>query len=221
MIAQPTPASRSSTRSVRTRTALIAAGRKLFAEHALDAVAIDDIVNEAAVSKGSFYNHFDDKDALLAAIVADIRGGIEARITQVNADVEDPPARIARAVCVYCSRVADEPAEGHILLRNDPRGSARQPLNEGLRADLTAGLHSGRLILPGVEAGLLFVIGVAHSLLLAAVRNRDAAKTIGEGQQLCMMMLRSFGLPYPEPEVIAARAADEIIRLRIHERMEN
>ncbi len=50
-----------SERSERTRAALIAAGRRLFCERPVDAVAIDDIVQAAEVSKGSFYNHFDDR----------------------------------------------------------------------------------------------------------------------------------------------------------------
>jgi AcrR family transcriptional regulator len=212
-IEKPAPTSR----TVRTRGALLAAGRQLFADRPFDAVAIDDIVKQADVAKGTFYNHFDDKDALLAAIVADIRGGIEARITHANADVEDPPARIARAVCVYVASAADEPAEGHILIRNDPRGSARESLNDGLRADLAAGLHSGRLTIPTIDAGLLYVIGIVHSLLLAAVRGRDTARSILTAQQLCMMMLRSFGLDQRDAELIASQAADDIIRLRAYE----
>lgn len=199
-------------RVARTRNALLQAGRTLFAERPFDAVAIDDIVQAAAVAKGTFYNHFEDKDGLLNAIVGDIRDGIENRITQVNAGIEDPPARIARAICVYVASAATEPAEGHILLRNDPRGFGRNSLNDGLRTDLTAGLRSGRLVVPTVEAGLLFVIGVTHSLLLAAVRNQGTAHLVLTAQQLCMLMLRAFGMPHQEAELIASQAADRIIR---------
>ena len=207
----PTP------RAAKTRDALLRAGRKLFSERAFDAVAIDEIVGVAAVAKGTFYNHFTDKDALLDAIVATIRNRIEAQIARVNAEVDDPPARIARAVCVYVASVADDPADGHILLRNDQRGSARQSLNDGLRADLTAGLHGGRLNIPTVEAGLLFVIGTTHSLLLSAVRASDRLRSLQTAQQLCMLMLRSFGLPQNEADLISSQAADQIIRLRAHQ----
>ncbi|MBA4761833.1 TetR/AcrR family transcriptional regulator [Sphingomonas sp.] len=199
-------------RVARTRNALLQAGRALFAERPFDAVAIDDIVQAASVAKGTFYNHFDDKDGLLNAIVGEIRNGIESRITMVNAGVEDPPARVARAICVYVASAAAEPAEGHILLRNDPRGFGRTSLNDGLRTDLTAGLQSGRLVVPTVEAGLLFVIGVTHSLLLAAVRNPGTAHLVLTAQQLCMLMLRAFGLSNQEAELIASQAADRIIR---------
>jgi AcrR family transcriptional regulator len=203
-------------RTARTRAALLAAGRALFAERPFDSVAIDDIVGAAGVAKGTFYNHFEDKEALITAIVAEIRASIEARILRANADVTDPPARIVRAACVYFASAVDDPAQGQILLRNDPRGSNRRTLNDGLRADLAAGLHSGRLLLPTIDAGLLYVIGVVHSLLLAAVRSQDIHRTVATAQQLCMLMLRAMGVTYMESELIASQAADDILRQRLH-----
>jgi AcrR family transcriptional regulator len=52
----------------RTRTALIDAAAALFAARGYDAVAVDTIVQEAGVSKGAFYHHFDSKDDLLDAV---------------------------------------------------------------------------------------------------------------------------------------------------------
>ncbi|AUW59294.1 hypothetical protein C1T17_15560 [Sphingobium sp. SCG-1] len=205
-------------RRLRTREALMAAGRKLFAEHPLDAVAVDDVIGAASVAKGSFYNHFSDKDALLSAIVAEIRRAMEVRIVRINEGIGDPAARIARAICTYSARVADYPTEGLILLRDNEQGSFHQPLNKGLKADLEVGFRNGRLALPSLDAGLLYVLGVAQGVLLAAVRNPSPAHTIADTQLLCMMLLRSFGLAHPEPELIAARAADEIIRLRTLDR---
>ena len=204
-------------RVLRTRNALLAAGRRLFAERAIDAVAIDDIVAAAGVAQGTFYNHFDDKDALLTAIVTEIRSTVEERIATINAGIEDPAVRLTRAICVYVASVVESPAEGAILLHNDPRRSASEALNDGLRHDLAAGLRSGRLALPTVQAGLLFVMGVAHILLYSTVRHHDDWSPLVQTQQLCAMTLRSFGLAPPEAELIAAQAADAIIRPQRHE----
>ena len=54
-------------RAERTRAALIAAGRRLFGERPVDAVSVDEIVQAAEVGKGSFYNHFADREALVRA----------------------------------------------------------------------------------------------------------------------------------------------------------
>lgn len=197
-------------RAARTRQTLLDAGRQLFAGRAFDAVAIDDIVAQAGVAKGTFYNHFDDKDALLEAIVSDIRGAIERQIAAVNAEIADPCVRIVRAVSVYVTRAIDHPMEGQILLRNDPRGSASAPLNDGLRADLSAGLSTARLVVPSIDAGLLFVIGITHGLLLAAVRGRAREHVLITARQTCGMMLQGFGLEDREAERIASQAVEEI-----------
>lgn len=60
-------------RRQRTRAALLEAGRRLFAARSVEAVTIDDIVAAADVAKGSFYNHFTDREALAREVAAEIR----------------------------------------------------------------------------------------------------------------------------------------------------
>ncbi len=50
-------------------TQLIAAGRELFSLHGYNATGIQQITDLAGVPKGSFYNHFDSKEAFAAAII--------------------------------------------------------------------------------------------------------------------------------------------------------
>ncbi|QBJ96197.1 TetR/AcrR family transcriptional regulator [Rhodococcus sp. ABRD24] len=49
----------------RTRERLLDAGRTLFAERGFDRTTIDDIVVAADVSRGTFFNYFEGKDAVL------------------------------------------------------------------------------------------------------------------------------------------------------------
>ena len=51
-----------------TGTALIDAGRKLFAERGFDAVSAEEIVAAAGVTRGALYHHFDGKRGLFAAV---------------------------------------------------------------------------------------------------------------------------------------------------------
>ncbi|WP_305093016.1 TetR/AcrR family transcriptional regulator [Prescottella sp. R16] len=55
-------------RKQRTRERLLDAARKLFSEHGYDTTTIDDIAVAAHVSRGTFFNYFDGKDAVLAAL---------------------------------------------------------------------------------------------------------------------------------------------------------
>lgn len=194
--------------------ALVRAGHTLFAAHAVDAVSIDDIVDEAGVAKGSFYKHFADKETLLAAVVRQIRHRIEAEVTAANADVPDPARRVARGICVYLRFVADEPEQGGVLVRNDRSGQTlpSMKLNKGTVEDVRDGLSQGRFTVPTVEAGALFILGVGHAGLTRFNGERDAASNIWIAQQLCQLVLRGLGLAASDAELIAAQAAEDVLR---------
>lgn len=200
-------------RAQRTHEALIRAGRQLFAERAVDAVAIDDIVQAADVAKGSFYNHFTDRDDLVRAVVGEIREALEARVGEVNAGVDDPARRVARAVCVYQRYALDEPQNARVLVRvHSGFASLSSPLNQGGVEDITAGLASGRFTIATTEAGLLFVMGVTQTAMARTSRDPQPALATSLAQQVCALMLRGLGVPSAEAETIAAQAADEIVR---------
>lgn len=54
----------------RTRDKIVAAARRLFNQHGFLAVSIDDVMAEAGLTRGGFYNHFRNKEDLLLAALA-------------------------------------------------------------------------------------------------------------------------------------------------------
>ena len=200
-------------RAERTRAALIAAGRRLFCERPVDAVAIDDIVQAAEVSKGSFYNHFPDRDALVREVTAEIRSEVEHAVTRANADIDDPARRMARAVCVYLRYAVDDPERAGVLVRiHSGHTSVATPLNKGLVDDVAHGLAQGRFKVTTLESGVLFVLGVAQLALIRVTQEPTMTLAVSLAQQMCALLLRGLGVPGEEPEAIAALAADEIVR---------
>jgi AcrR family transcriptional regulator len=69
-------------RSDSMRAALIRAGRKLFVEKGFSATGTPDIVAAAGVTRGALYHHFEDKQALFAAV---IRAEAEAIAAEIEA----------------------------------------------------------------------------------------------------------------------------------------
>jgi AcrR family transcriptional regulator len=67
-------------RNRRARTeGLLNAAEKLFLEHGIGDVSIDDITHAAGVAKGSFYRYFPSKEALVRALLAPTRArGVSA-----------------------------------------------------------------------------------------------------------------------------------------------
>lgn len=204
---------RGNPRAERTRAALIAAGRRLYSERPVDAVTVDDIVQAAGVGKGSFYNHFTDRDALVRAISGEIRSRVEHAITQANAGVTDPARRLSRAVCSYLRFAVDAPESAGVLVRiHSGHTSLSAPLNRGLVEDIETGLSSGRFTVATVEAGVLYVMGVTQLALMRVVQEPTPGVAVSLSQQMCALTLRGLGLPGAEADLIAAQASDEIVR---------
>jgi len=200
-------------RAERTRAALIQAGRRLFSERPVDAVAVDDIVQAAGVGKGSFYNHFADREALVRAIAAEIRAGVERAVDLANAQVDDPARRMARACCIYIRFALDWPERAAFLVQaQSGHTSLQAPLNRGLVDDISQGIGSGRFRLATLEAGVLYVLGVNQMALTRIVQEPSSTLAVSLAQQLCAMLLSGLRVPDAEADLIAAQTSEEIVR---------
>src|ERR1700733_1660518 len=67
-------------RSAATRDALVAAGRRLFAEQGFADVSTDAIVAAAGVTRGALYHQFADKTALFDAVLEAVEADIARRL---------------------------------------------------------------------------------------------------------------------------------------------
>lgn len=201
-----------SARRAKTRQALLDAGSRLLAEKPIDAIAIDEIVRAAGVAKGSFFNHFEDKDAFGRAVARQLRAEIETAATETNRGIEDPARRVARSVCLYVRHASHHPQRASVLLRATPGLSQPDaPLNQGVLSDVSKGLLDGRFSLPTAEAGVLLILGVAQIALARVVREPSASLAEALGQQLCSLLLRGLGLQPSEADRLAAQAAHDVI----------
>jgi AcrR family transcriptional regulator len=204
-------------RVARTRAALLKAGQALFAARSIDGVSIDDIVAAAGVAKGSFYNHFADKEALAREVAGEVRRSVEALAAEVSAGVTDPAARVARALCGFVRLALEDPVGVRVGLKLF-RG-ARIPdfaSNAGVRADVRAGLASGQFSGLSQEAALLMAVGVVQ-MAVGRVLDPDSpeppdrARVQALSRDLAAGLLRGLGLDFPTAKAIAAKAAADIL----------
>lgn len=196
---------------------MIAAGRRLFSKNPIDAVTVDDIVRAAKVGKGSFYNHFADREALLRAIASEIRASVERAVALANAGIEDPAQRVARAMCVYLRCAVDDPERARVLARiQSGLTSLAAPLNRGVVDDIAAGLAAARFSVATLEAGVLCVLGVTQIALIRVLEEPISSVAVGLAQQMCALTLRGLGVEPAGADRIAAQASDEIVRQGSH-----
>ena len=87
-------------RSAATREALVAAGRRLFAETGFADVSTDAIVAAAGVTRGALYHQFADKTALFDAVLEAVEADIARRLADdvAAAGITDPVDAMRRVL---------------------------------------------------------------------------------------------------------------------------
>jgi AcrR family transcriptional regulator len=107
-------------RSARTRAALIAAARPLFAERGFAAVGTEEVVRAAGVTRGSLYHQFTDKTELFAAVFEELEIEVTGQLAAVAmAGAADPLAALGAAAREML-RIFAEPGPERIALIDAP-----------------------------------------------------------------------------------------------------
>ncbi|MBF6620201.1 MAG: TetR/AcrR family transcriptional regulator [Patulibacter sp.] len=186
-----------------TRAKLIAAAKTLIARQGADVTRIQEITDEADVGFGSFYNHFDGKDAIVEAVLAETIAAQAAEIGTLTAEIEDPAEVIAAAHRFFVRRARSDPDWGWLLLRLDVSHNVlRTSLGPYALEDLRRGIASGRLQVPDETVALYAMGGVLISVMRAVldgVAPKDVDVHHAEG------ILRLLGLDRDAAREVARR----------------
>lgn len=105
-------------RTAATRTALIRAGRTLFALHGFAGVGTETLVREAGVSRGALYHQFGDKTGLFADVLADIEGNVarDLAAAMLAGDASDFVAAMMRAVDAWLDACESHEVQRVVLI---------------------------------------------------------------------------------------------------------
>jgi len=140
----PAP-TRTDRRRAETRARLLAAARELFAEQGVGATRTGEITERADVAAGSFYNHFEDKTAIVEALLIDIAEEQGQLVDELTAEIEDPAAVVAFAHRHFVRLAAADPGFGQLAIRLDASHRLlSQTLGPRATRDIQAGIDSGR-----------------------------------------------------------------------------
>ncbi len=200
---------RNERRKARTRNALLTAGQRLFGEQGFDATTIAQIAEGADVAIGSFYNYFDTKDELLAALLQETLAEQLRRMQARRAGIDDPAEAISVAHRHFVRLAWEEPEWARLLVRLDvPYRVTDDVLAKPAMRDLRAGIAAGRFQVADPRLALRAsggaLIAVMHAVLLGEL-GTAADSMHAEG------VLRSFGLDPAEAAEIAHRPMPDTV----------
>lgn len=201
-------------RKQRTRAALIRAAQGFIAAGTLN-VPVLEITQAADVGMGSFYNHFESKEQLFDAAVADVLDTHGALLDQLTASIDDPAETFACSYRLTGRLFRRRPTESQILLANGmsllaaERGLAPRALR-----DIKAGNDAGRFHVDDPELALA-VAGGALLGLGNLLRNEPDRDDAAAADKVTEDVLRLFGVPADEAREICSRPLPDLDDLRL------
>jgi len=129
-------------------------------EKGIDAVTIAEIAAEADVAFGSFYNHFDSKDAIVDALVVELLDALGETIDATIAEIGDPveALRVAFRMALTAGDLGPEWAA--FMVR---AAVADRSLLDGIlaraRRDVERAIAARRLSVPDLDAAMTMLAG--------------------------------------------------------------
>jgi len=202
------PVSRRTRKRERTRQELLGAARALIAEKGLADLRVSDVTEATDVALGSFYSHFETKDEIVEAILAETVSALADAIGNVGDHLDDPAEAMSVGVRKLVGLCDSDPALARLLVRLEDA----EPRFEGMiwaRAEriMRRGIDSGRF---RVQDGTL-ALTIAIAGVLAAIRAvSDGRAAPGAAAACAAAVLRSAGIDHDEALAIAARPLPEV-----------
>jgi AcrR family transcriptional regulator len=196
------PRTRGHRKREKTRSQLIAAGLRVLAERG-EALTVSDVVAEADVSNGTFYNYFADREALVDALAAHSVLALAEDAARETADA-DPALRFAVATGRVLRRAQADPTWGRVVMRLvNLHAGVGEGVSRYLEADLSAGRAQGRFERGPDDVTLDLLLGL---ILMAIRRIVEGRAAVDYAETLVARALAVLGVPAAEAREIAGEA---------------
>jgi len=202
-VAEPVPPTRRDRRRERTRDALKGAARDLITAKGVAGLRIQEITERADVALGSFYNHFETKEDLVEAVVADSIGSLADALATPTTEHQDPAELVADAIRRFVGLAYDDPDFARLVVHlNHADALFVTAVHPAARRALELGLADGRFDIADLEVAVTGIVGGSLALMRAIV---DGRLSEGADQEYARTALRALGVPVEEATAIVSR----------------
>lgn len=175
-------------RRARTQTRIVSAAMRVFAAKGPEAAVIDDVVREAGIARGTFYNYYTRTDELLLAVSTALEDALIRSIREVIAPLEPGVERVASGVRLWLAWAQGDPIGCGFVVRSRFRG----PLVEKqLASDLRDGMVAGDIAVSSVAVGRDLIVG---TVLEAMQRLLGGPMPTGYLDEVAEVILRGLGV---------------------------
>jgi AcrR family transcriptional regulator len=199
---------RQTRRKRETREKLLRAAQRVMAQRGIASTTIKEITDAADVGFGSFYNHFESKEAIVGAIMRETVEPFGAALDGIASAVDDP-AEILAASIRYTLRkaMADTVWGGFLLASGLAMPFSEMSLFSRLSRDIKAGMKAERFDPTDLECTVVVVGGAVFAVMRAWFRQELGADA---PERAAAAVLRLLGLSRKEAGRVAARPLPEL-----------
>ncbi|MEO1056455.1 MAG: helix-turn-helix domain-containing protein [Actinomycetota bacterium] len=176
-------------RRTRTRRAILDAARVRFTRDGWEATSIAEILDDAGVSRGALYHHFDSKDDVFAAVFTEVSSDAVARANAAVGQGQTPLASFIDGCRAWLS-IVRRPDVAQVLLIDGPtalgwercRALEQATSLHVTEAGVRAATRAGEISPPSLRAAALLVNALLAEAALAslagAAEDRELTATI-------------------------------------------
>ena len=208
MASTDTTPTRRARKQARTRSELLGAARALIAERGVAGLRVSDVTERSDVALGSFYSHFETKDDIVEAVVADAVSSLADAIGDVGEQLDDPAEGMSVGARQLIELGHREPELAQLMLALDhAEDRFAAVIYPRALTIMRRGVESGRFTPDEPELMLtLAIAGVFAGVRLAL----DAPDDTDLPSRCATALLRLVGLADAEAREIAHRALPSI-----------
>lgn len=157
-------------RRERMRRRLFESALQVVAKKGPAATSIDDVIQAAEVSRGTFYKYFDAADTLFDALALEVADEIVRMAEPAVVDIADPAQRVAVGMRLTIHLARSNPQVGGFLVRlgwPEMRrgGSLLDPLQRDLRQGIRKGSFASMPMRLAINIVSMTVLGTVHAVL--------------------------------------------------------
>jgi AcrR family transcriptional regulator len=198
---EPEVRNRTDRRRERTRGKLTDATRELIVEKGVAGLRIQEITERADVALGSFYNHFQSKEAAVEEVIA---GSLRDITEALAADpVEDAAELVSTAIRSFVGLAYTNPDFARLVVHLDHAEDIfAVAVYPAARTAVQRGIKEKRFSVPDLDVAVTLIVGGALALMRSIVDDRLGP---GADRHYAQISLRALGVPDADAAEVSRR----------------
>jgi AcrR family transcriptional regulator len=191
-------------RRAKSRNTILAAAFACYGREDGRIVRIEDVCKAAGVARGTFYNHFDDLEALRYQLLEELTGEFDRAVHHMFSALENAAEQSAVAIRYYLHAAAKNPAWGWAMIHSSAPGHTfGEMVWHNSLVTIRRGVDEGLFHIPTAEIG--------RDILMGSVASAMVSITSGTVQddypeQISEHILMAFGMTQEAARALSRRA---------------